>query len=116
MRHHPHHIPPFVADARDRVHRSVRIPRIVLSPARIGVPKHDLAVRFELCDRLRRREVVPFTVADRNPQHLAGTCRAREGRIGLLDTQVNVLAFGFPPRIPTIIRKSVSFQQKAICR
>ena len=99
MRHHADDVARLVAEAGDGVDRSVRIPRIVQPPVGIGVAKDHLAVRFELAQQFRRREVVALAVADRNPQHLADAGRRRERRVDLLDADVHVLAAVLQPAV-----------------
>jgi hypothetical protein len=95
MRHHPHHIAPLVADAGDRVHRSVRVPAVVEPPLWIGITQNHLAMRFHLLERPGRCEVIAFAMSDGNPEHLAGAGGARERRVGLLDAQMHLFAAVF---------------------
>src|SRR5438309_11362127 len=92
MRHHADDVASFVAETGDGIHGAVGV-RLVVQPAiRRGVTQNDLPIRLDRAEDVRRREVVALAMADRNPEYLALARRACEGRIGLLDAEVDVLA------------------------
>ena len=99
MRHHADHIARLIAEAGDRVNRSVRIRGIVDAALRVRVAQDHLAIGLELPQHLRRREVVAFAVTNGNPEHAAGRRRGRKRRIDLLDPHVDVLAPVLQPAI-----------------
>ena len=93
MRHHADDVARLVAEAGDRVHRSVRIPRIVDAARRIGVAEDDLPVGFEPFAACRAAR---SSCLRRAPIGIRSTCPAWRGagerRVGLLDAHVDVLA------------------------
>src|SRR5262245_10884147 len=91
VRHHADDVSFLVADARDRVNRSVRVPRLVQLTFRIAVAQNDLPVRLQLGELIVGRVVVAFTVADRDAKHLTLSRPARERGVRRLDTQMDVL-------------------------
>src|SRR5205085_1521974 len=99
MRHQSDDVPPPIAEAGNGVGRTIGVCRIVELTLRRGVTKHDLVVGFELCERVRRRVVVAFTVRDRNAEDLSDRRTASERRVGSLDPNVDVLTAKLQPAI-----------------
>src|SRR5262245_32200430 len=92
MRHQADDVPPSVTDTRDRLDRSVWIRLIGRIAGGVDVAEYDLPVLLERSQHVRRSEVVALAVGDWNTEDLPRAARKREGRIGLLNTDVHVLA------------------------
>src|SRR5262249_39601634 len=92
MRHHSHDVSRVIADAGNRVDGTVRIGFVGFLTTVRHVSEHHLTVLFESKKILRRDEVVAFPVGNRNPEHLPAFAGSREGRVDLLDANMNVLA------------------------
>src|SRR5260370_33459492 len=82
-----------VADARDIVHGTVRIPCRVVCSVRRGVAENDLMIFLEFGECGFVAGGVAIVVRDWNFQDLAVLRGVREGRVRLLDTDVDVAAY-----------------------
>src|SRR6202051_333510 len=71
MRHHPKHVTPLVADARNVFQRSVRIRFSCDLPLRIAIAEDNTVVAFQFRECRVIAKIIAFHVPDRNSKHLA---------------------------------------------
>src|SRR6266480_1305613 len=71
VRHHPEHVPLFVADPSDAVGRPIGVGALDAPPVEIAIAEDDLALRVHLLQLLGIGDIPPFPVLDGNDEDFA---------------------------------------------
>jgi hypothetical protein len=92
MRHHPEHVPAWVADARNVVERTVRIGMRGDLALGAGITKYNLLIALQVSQGGIVAEVVALHVTDGYGEHFAVAAGMSEGSVGVVHSYVDWLA------------------------